>query len=329
MNISHIENEELSLRIYQACIDAGFDDCGIISIEDMDTYIANTRKRIEAVPVSAGFYKNAISGTEEIRARFPWAKSIVICLSQTTKYKYPKELQGLYAKSFFISRDSVKNGPEHLQKHKLGRWFDENQIEWTGAIKENGSGIWGLRHAAQAAGIGIIRRNNFLYNEDGSWIELDSFLIGEHCRLYQDRKFAPCPTGCTVCQKACPSSALCAPYTLNPFHCVSFINTFGRGIVPEGLQGEQLGTWIVGCDACQDACPFNRRHDWSQGEDYPGLGALVEIMQPENILSASSEQLENICLRSSDHLQPKDSEVLKTNAERVLHNRNIQKSIVI
>ena len=329
MNISHIENEELSLRIYQACIDAGFDDCGIISIEDMDTYIANTRKRIEAVPVSAGFYKNAISGTEEIRARFPWAKSIVICLSQTTKYKYPKELQGLYAKSFFISRDSVKNGPEHLQKHKLGRWFDENQIEWTGAIKENGSGIWGLRHAAQAAGIGIIRRNNFLYNEDGSWIELDSFLIGEHCRLYQERKFTPCPTGCTICQKACPTSALHAPYTLNPFHCVSFINTFGRGIVPEGLQGEQLGTWIVGCDACQDACPFNRRHDWSQGEDYPGLGALVEIMQPENILSASSEQLENICLRSSDHLQPKDSEVLKTNAERVLHNRNIQKSIVI
>lgn len=329
MNISHIENEELSLRIYQACIDAGFDDCGIISIEDMNTYIANTRKRIEAVPASAGLYKNAISETEEIRTRFPWAKSIVICLSQISKYKYPKELQGLYAKSFFISRDSVKNGPEHLQKHKLGRWFDENQIEWTGAIKENGSSIWGLRHAAQAAGIGIIRRNNFLYNEDGSWIELDSFLIGEHCRLYQDRKFTPCPTGCTICQKACPSSALRAPYTLNPFHCVSFINTFGRGIVPDGLQEEQLGTWIVGCDACQDACPFNRRHDWSQGEDYPGLGALVEIMQPENILSASSEQLENICLRSSDHLQPKDSEVLKTNAERVLHNRNIQKSIVI
>ena len=318
MNISYIENEELSMRIYRACMDAGFDDCGIISIEDMDTYIANTRKRIEAVPASAGLYKNAISGTEEIRTRFPWAKSIVICLSQISKYKYPQELQGLYAKGFFISRDSDKNGPEHLQKHNLGRWFDENQIEWTGTIKENGFGIWGLRHAAETAGIGIIRRNNFLYNKDGSWIELDSFLIGEHCRLYQDKKFAPCPTGCTVCQKACSSSALRAPYTLNPFHCVSFINTFGRGIVPDGLQEEQLGTWIVGCDACQDACPFNRRHDWSQGEDFPGLNDLISLMQPENMLAASDDELVHICRRTADHLSEKDVDVLRASAGRAL-----------
>ena len=45
INISRIENEELSEQIYQACIDAGFDDCGIISIDDMDGYIANIQKR--------------------------------------------------------------------------------------------------------------------------------------------------------------------------------------------------------------------------------------------------------------------------------------------
>lgn len=318
INISRIENEELSEQIYQACIDAGFDDCGIISIDDMDGYIANIQKRIKEVPVSTGFYQGLISGTEEIRKNYPWAKSIVICLSWIGKFRYPQELQGMYAKGLFISRDSSKYGPEHLKKHSLGQWFDDMHIQWTGAIKENGSHISGLRHAAEIAGLGIVRKNNFLYNEDGSWIELDSFLIGEHCRLYQNRKFVPCPEKCSICQKSCPTGALCAPHTLNPFHCISFINTFGRGVIPKGLQEEQLGTWIVGCDACQDACPFNRKHDWSQGKDYPGLNDVVALMQPENVLSASDEDLKRICRLTADHLSEKDTDVLKNNAARVV-----------
>ena len=95
MNISYIENEELSLRIYQACMDAGFDDCGIISIEDMDGYITNTLKRIESVPTSADFYGRAIQNTQELKTKYPWAKSIVICLSWIGKYRYPQELEGM------------------------------------------------------------------------------------------------------------------------------------------------------------------------------------------------------------------------------------------
>lgn len=323
MNISYIENEELSLRIYQACMDAGFDDCGIISIEDMDGYITNTLKRIESVPTSADFYGRAIQNTQELKTKYPWAKSIVICLSWIGKYRYPQELEGMYAKGYYVSPDSYPDAPGHLQKMTLGKWFDEQNIQWTGSTQPGG-GIWGLRHAAQMAGIGIIRRNNFLYSEKGSWVEMDSFLIGEHCRLYQKKDLKPCPENCTICQNACPTGALCDAYTLNPDHCVSAINTFGKGIVPNGLHEEQLGSWMVGCDACQNACPFNRKHDWSQGEDYPGLDALVEVMQPENIHSASREQLENICLRSSNHLQAKDTEVLKINAERVLRNRSKQ-----
>ena len=321
MNISHIENEELSMQIYQACMDAGFDDCGIISLDDMEGYIENARKRIEAVPTSAAFYGHAIQNTEELKTKYPWAKSIVICLSWLGKYRYPKELEGMYAKGYYVSPDSYAQAPGHMKKLELGKWFDENQIQWTGSILPGG-GIWGVRHAAQMAGIGIIRRNNFLYSEKGSWVELDSFLIGEHCRLHQKKDMKPCPENCTLCQNACPTGALCGAYTLNPDYCVSAINTFGKGVIPEDLREEQLGDWMVGCDTCQNACPFNRKHDWSQGEEYPGLEALVEVMQPKNILTASKEQLETICLRSSNHLRAEETQVLKTNAERVLRNRN-------
>lgn len=319
MNIAYAENEEMSLQIYQACMDAGFDDCGIIALEDMDGYIANVRRRIENVPSSAGFYEHAIARTEGLKEQYPWAKSIVVCLTWMGKYRYPRALQGLYAKGFYVSSDSYATAPGYLLKQKLGEWFDEHHIRWNGSIQPGG-GIWGVRHAAEKAGIGIVRRNNFLYNEKGSWLEVDSFLISEHCRLYQKKEFKPCPDSCTLCRKNCPTGALCAAHTLNPAHCVSNINTFGKGIAPEGLREEQLGRWMVGCDACQDACPFNRRHDWTQGEDYPGLEELVNVMQPENILTAGKEQLEQICLRSANHLRAENAEVLRTNAARVLRN---------
>lgn len=187
MKISQIENKELSLRIYRACMDAGFADCGIIAIEEMGAYISKVRERIEKVPSSAGIYQNAIRKTEQIKVMFPWARSIVVCLSWLGRFRYPKELQGMYTKDFFVSRDSDKKGLEYQQKLKICQWFDENQIQWTGSMKEAGVGILGLRHAAQSAGLGIIRRNNFLYNEDGSWLELDGFLIDKYCRLYQEK----------------------------------------------------------------------------------------------------------------------------------------------
>ena len=80
----------------------------------------------------------------------------------------------------------------------------------------------------------------------------------------------------------------------------------------------------MGCDACQEACPFNRRHDWSQGRDFPGLDDLTDLMQPENILAASEEELaRRICPLTADHIRPEDAITLKINAQRVLHNQKI------
>ena len=50
---------------------------------------------------------------------------------------------------------------------------------------------------------------------------------------------------------------------------LSFLTTFGGRSIPDNLSAEQYGTWIMGCDACQDACPYNKRHSWNEGEDFP------------------------------------------------------------
>lgn len=321
MRIKHVENEELSMRIYHAFREAGFDDCGIIGLEDMSGFVASAKERIRNVPASEGLYGLAINHTERLRETFPWAKSIVIASTWLGKYRFPEALRGRYSKGFFASRNSDKSGPEYREKCKIGRWFDENHIRWTGEIREGGQQIWGLRHAAAVAGLGIIRRNNFLYCEEGSWLELDSYLIDRHCRLYQEKQIKPCPEKCTACRGACPTGALCGANTLNPNHCVSLITTFGRGMIPEGLEEQQLGQWIAGCEACQDACPFNRRHDWNSGKEFPGLDALVPRMSPENIASTEDEDfLRHLCDLTCDHILPDQTETLRVNARRALSN---------
>ena len=91
-----IENEDLCKQIYQVAMDAGFDDCGIISLEDMDGYVANTMKRVEAVPESNNFYRGAIQSVAGLKDNYPWAKSIVVCVSRIGKCRFPEKLEGMY-----------------------------------------------------------------------------------------------------------------------------------------------------------------------------------------------------------------------------------------
>lgn len=86
----------LSKEIYDHAIQCGFDNCGVISIDALSGF----NKRIDDVPQSKFFYDNVgnLQGTKE---RFSWAKSIVILSFNYGKYRYPKELQGKYAKAFF------------------------------------------------------------------------------------------------------------------------------------------------------------------------------------------------------------------------------------
>ena len=110
---------------------------------------------------------------------------------------------------------------------------------------------------------------------------------------------------------------------MNPSLCLSFLTTFGARNIPDNLSAEQYGTWIMGCDACQDACPYNKRHDWTEGEDFPGLKEIEELLQPDHIISASDDELiRKVIPRSAHHLTVKQADILKICAGRVISLQN-------
>lgn len=200
----------------------------------------------------------------------------------------------------------------------------EKGIQWEGGEKYGPSRNLPLRHAAVEAGLGIFRKNNFFYTEKGSYYNLEGYLIDKECVLKQPCDIKPCPEKCDLCQQACKTKALSSPYTMNPISCVAFYTTFGMNIIPPHLHESQFGNWICGCDDCQDICPYNKRHDWNEGEEFPGLSDIVELLQPENILKASDKELcEKVIPKTADHIQPDQVETLRKGAKRVLHqNKN-------
>ncbi len=120
----------------------------------------------------------------------------------------------------------------------------------TGAILE--------RSHAQQAGLGFIGKNTMLIHpRRGSYFFLGMILTDAP----MDRYDAPhretlCGT-CNRCHTACPTDAFSKPYVLDARRCISYLTIEHKGEIDPALR-PQMGNWIMGCDVCQDVCPFNR-----------------------------------------------------------------------
>ncbi len=315
-------NTELANKIYEAAIAGGYDDCGIISIDEMSGYKDSFYERLERVPEARGYYTK-LEGMTRTKERYPWAKSVIICLTDLTKYRYPEHMVHRFTKNFFLSPEGKQDCEAYQKKMRFLDWLTAQGFKWDGGEKLGHPQIGGLRHAAAAAGIGIIRKNNFLYNENGSFVELDGYVIDAECTLHQEREFKPCPEKCDLCMRACPTGALCGVRALDPLRCLGWITTFGGGVLPAGCTEDRTREWICGCDECQDACPRNHR-DWEQGEEFPGLKETEDFFTPERILAATDDELREIASpKTCGHIYPDKIETFRVNAARALRNREI------
>ena len=91
---------------------------------------------------------------------------------------------------------------------------------------------------------------------------------------------------------------------------------------PTGMRLFYYYFWICGCDSCQDICPYNRQHDWNQGDAYPGLEELAPQLQPEKLLAQSDTFIQEKVIPYTDyHIAADEAKTLKRCAARSLGNR--------
>ncbi|MEM7456005.1 MAG: tRNA epoxyqueuosine(34) reductase QueG [Planctomycetota bacterium] len=123
------------------------------------------------------------------------------------------------------------------------------------------------REFAQLSGMGWYAKNTMLINRDhGSWFFLAAMLIDRELVYDAPMETSHCGT-CTACLDACPTDAFPKPGVLDATRCISYLTIEHRSPIDHELRS-RVGNWLLGCDVCQDVCPWNNKASLSEEADF-------------------------------------------------------------
>jgi epoxyqueuosine reductase len=137
------------------------------------------------------------------------------------------------------------------------------------------------RSLAAAAGVGWIGANGCLVAPGlGSYVLLCEII--SNLPLEPDGPIPSQCSNCGRCVNACPTGALVGDGLVDARLCISYQTIENRGEIPAHLR-PLIGGRIFGCDACQEACPFNKGLPPGDAE-LVGRGPVLGGAGPEEIL---------------------------------------------
>ena len=267
----------------------GYEKCGIINISAMKGYREKLAQRIERFPEIKPYTEEFFSFAE-LEKKFPWAKSVIICVRHYGKYHIPEHLHGMIAKYYLVDSRKDKNSNDYQASLAFEKFLTSKNIR---NETRRDFGITSLRWAAQAAGLGIIRKNNFFYTEKGSWVYLEAWVIDQEFESIEEHSIPPCGSSCTLCLDSCPTHSLSEPYMMNRCSCVSCLTTWEGWDLPNDPYRKQIGGWVFGCDECQDACPYNFKK-WESTSFFPHLDEISSAISLEKIIEMDYEYLRTV-----------------------------------
>jgi epoxyqueuosine reductase len=140
------------------------------------------------------------------------------------------------------------------------------------------------REGAARAGVGFYGKNTLLITRrHGSWVVLGTLVTS-----VEIERSGPLDLdcgSCTRCIDACPTGALDDPGVLDSTKCLSYWSQ-APGRVPVDYR-EEMGSYVYGCDICQDVCPWNRgtekrRAGSALPEDAEPFVSLVDWLEAED-----------------------------------------------
>jgi len=133
---------------------------------------------------------------------------------------------------------------------------------------------------ARQAGLGWIGKHSNLINRDlGSFVFIGEIICDLELEYNQVPEGDFCGA-CTICIDACPTDAILDNRTIDSNRCISYLTIENRDDIPEQFRG-QLQNRAVGCDICQDVCPWNRKAEQHLVQEFEPPQRLLEMKKTD------------------------------------------------
>jgi epoxyqueuosine reductase len=203
------------------------------------------------------------------RAVLQGARSlIVVALNYNSAQPYSTEQAGMQIDDSprgWISRYAWGDDYHEVLREKLNALVARMREQWREPFEARAyvdTGPVVERVAAKYAGLGWLAKNTCLINEElGSWLFLG--VIVTTLELAPSLAPGEPPAAdlcgnCRLCLDACPTQAFAAPYLLDARKCISYLTIELREAIAEEMRAA-MGNAVIGCDICQDVCPWNRK----------------------------------------------------------------------
>ncbi len=198
---------------------------------------------------------------------------IVVALNYNSAQPYSTEQAGMQIDDSprgWISRYAWGDDYHDVLREKLNALVARMRKGWREPFEARAyvdTGPVVERVAAKYAGLGWLGKNTCLINEElGSWLFLG--VIVTTLELAPSLAPGEPPAAdlcgnCRLCLDACPTQAFAAPYVLDARKCISYLTIELREAIREELR-PAMGKAVIGCDICQDVCPWNRKSPVTQ-----------------------------------------------------------------
>lgn len=240
-------------EIIEKALNLGFCDVGFTAAEPFSSQVEILAERASVYAWAKNAGIDLWEGTDP-KNIMPEARSIIVLIENYYREAFPPSLIGKFGRCYLdddrVTRDGVSARVKEFRKY----------LQSSGINSKVSFNI-PQRLAAARAGLGTFGKNCLFYSRKAarrsSWVVPVTILV--------DREFEPdpptirvsCPEWCrNACIAACPTGALRGPGRIDPLRCISYLTYYGEGITPLELR-EPMGTWIYGCDRCQNVCPRN------------------------------------------------------------------------
>ncbi|MEK7545352.1 MAG: tRNA epoxyqueuosine(34) reductase QueG [Patescibacteria group bacterium] len=146
------------------------------------------------------------------------------------------------------------------------------------------------RSFSEKSGLGFIGKNSCLITRElGSYIFLAEIFVTVHLKPDEPSKWKGACGSCKRCIDICPTNAILPDRTIDARRCISYLTIENRGEIPQEFR-EKVGTWLFGCDLCQEICPHNVRSKPTKVDDFQNIRIGTQVYDLQKILEIKTDE---------------------------------------